>query len=636
MTTTLTLDGDSLTLADLARVARDPRVQVAFDDEAMARVARGWRRIERIGADYETAYRAWRGGEARRPVLEYGVTTGFGEFKNIPIRPRELEQLQRNILLSHAVGVGETTDPDDPANYFPAEVIRAVLAIRLNAFLKGHSGIRPELVECVGRMLGAGIVPLVPIRGSVGASGDLCPLAHLFAVLLGVGRYAVVREQQDTGLRCRDFKPASGLAEDLGQAPVEPQLKEGLALTNGATFCAALLGLAVVDAESATNAADVAAALALEAVCGCARALDGRVHRARGLPGQIASAANLRQLVAGSRQVERAGAVQDVYSVRCAPQVHGASRDAVAYARMVVERELNAATDNPLFFPGDGDEHHAEAPYDLEFSANWPDGYRGEQRASYSAGNFHGQPLGLAADFLTIALAELADISERRVQLLLDHHLNRNLPANLIPHRGVNSGYMLIQYCAAGIVSENKVLSHPASVDSIPTSANAEDHVAMATHATRKLRTVLANLQSVLAIELLVGAQAVEWRVAMGIDPVEHSKHSDRDQAIHDRAEVALRRAESEIDAFREATARDRRPAVARQLGRGTGAAYLAIREAAEPMLVDRALDDDIRNVRRLLEHPTANHGSSLIRAVEEGMGSELRKIATFGIVGED
>ncbi len=628
----ITLDGSSLKLSDLVRVARDPRIQVAFDGQAMARVARGWRRIERIGEDYETAYRAWRAHEAPRPALDYGVTTGFGEFKNIPIRPRELEQLQRNILLSHSVGVGETTDPDDPANYFPAEVIRAVLVIRLNAFLKGHSGIRTELVECVGRMLGAGIVPLVPIRGSVGASGDLCPLSHLFAVLLGEGRYYVVREPDAMATRPGRFKPASRLAGDLGGEPTQPRLKEGLALSNGATFCAALLALAVVDAESAANAADVSAGLSLEAVCGCARALDAQIHRARGLPGQIASAANLRRLVTGSRQVERAGAVQDVYSLRCAPQVHGASRDAIAYARMVVEREINAATDNPLFFPGEDDERHAESPFDLEFSGNWPEGYHGEDRSSYSAGNFHGQPLGLAADFLTMALAELADISERRVQLLLDHNSSRHLPSNLIPQRGVNSGYMLIQYCAAGIVSENKVLAHPATVDSIPTSANSEDHVAMSTHATRKLRTVLGNLQSVLAIELLVAAQAVEWRVAMGIEPIVRSTGIDQDEKTYHRTREVFKQAEAEAEEFRQKTAPDHRPGIARQPGRGTGAAYLAVRGAAEPMLADRTLDDDIRNVRRLVEYSTSFEGSRLIQAVEEGLASQLRRIAPFGV----
>ncbi len=259
--------------------------------------------------------------------------------------------------------------------------------------------------------------------------------------------------------------------------------------------------------------ADAAVSLSLEAVCGCARAFDPRVHEARGLAGQIASAADIRELIRGSRLIEKAGAVQDVYSLRCAPAVHGAARDAIAYARRVAEAEINAATDNPLFFPG------GEAPFDHEFAANWPAGYDGRERISYSAGNFHGEPVGMAADVLAIALAELANISERRTQMLLDSHQSRNLPGNLIPHRGINSGLMIIQYAAAGIVSENKVLTHPASVDSIPTSANSEDHNAMSTIAARKVRTVLRNAQSVLAIELLVAAQAVEWRVAMRIDP---------------------------------------------------------------------------------------------------------------------
>ncbi|HSK75539.1 MAG TPA: aromatic amino acid lyase, partial [Thermoanaerobaculia bacterium] len=510
------LDGGSLTLEDLARIARDPRVRVEIQEDALARVRKSWDQIEALAKRYIEDWERQKRGEEASPVLEYGVTTGFGEFKNIPIAPDCLEQLQRNILLSHSVGAGETADPGNPANYFEPDVVRAALAIRLNAFLKGHSGLRPQMVRAVQAMLNQGVVPLVPIRGSVGSSGDLCPLSHLFVVLLGEGRYYVVREPGDLAYRPRDLRGGlAQLREDLGLDEVpSPSYKEGLALTNGANFSAALLALAAHDAGNAAHVADVACALSLEAVCGCARAFDDRVHRARGLEGQIASAANIRSLLEGSQLIEKAGAVQDVYSLRCTPAVHGAARDSIAYARKVAEAEINAATDNPLFFPEDG-----TPPFDHEFAANWPDGYDGRQRISYSAGNFHGEPVGMAADFLAIGLAELANISERRTQMLLDAHHNRNLPGNLIPHRGINSGYMIAQYCAAGIVSENKVLTHPATVDSIPTSANSEDHNAMATIAARKLRTVLRNVQAVLAIELLAAAQAVEWRVAMEIDP---------------------------------------------------------------------------------------------------------------------
>ncbi|HZF10532.1 MAG TPA: aromatic amino acid lyase [Thermoanaerobaculia bacterium] len=603
------LDGGSLTLADLVRIARDPEVRVEIAPAALDRVRRSREQIWRIAERYREDYARLAGGEAVQPVLEYGVTTGFGEFKDIPVAPDCLEELQRNILLSHSAGVGENADPADPANRFAPEVVRAVLAIRLNAFLKGHSGVRIELAQAVHRMLDRGIVPHVPLRGSVGSSGDLCPLAHTFVVLLGEGSYDVARTAADLrALRAERREPRRGLAQleaDLGMAVPAPSYKEGLALTNGANYSAALLALAVHDAEAAANLADVAAALSLEAVCGCARAFDPKVHAARGQVGQMASAANFRTLLAGSRLLERAGAVQDVYSLRCAPAVHGAARDTVAYARMVALREINAATDNPLFFPG------AETPpWDHEFRANWPATYRGEERLSYSAGNFHGEPVGVAADLLAIGLAELANIAERRIQVLLDGRQNRNLPGNLIARRGVNSGLMLTQYGAAGIVSENKVLAHPASVDSIPTSANAEDHNAMSTYAGRKLQTVLRNAQAVLAIELLVGAQAVEWRVGMGIDP------GLKAPRLTEWAE-----AEREAEAFAAATARERRGEIATHLGRGTGAAYLAVREVAEPLLADRTLDGDIRGVQARVED------RSLLGAVERALGEPLRSV---------
>lgn len=603
------LDGGSLILEDLARIARDPRVRVEIREDALARVRKSWDQIEALAKRYIEDWERRERGQEARPVLEYGVTTGFGEFKNVPIAPDCLEQLQRNILLSHSVGAGESADPGNPANYFEPDVVRATLAIRLNAFLKGHSGIRPGMVRAVQAMLNQGVVPLVPIRGSVGSSGDLSPLSHLFVVLLGEGRYYVVREPGDLAYKPRDLRGGlPQLQEDLGLDEVpSPSYKEGLALTNGASFSAALLALAVHDAENAAHVADVACALSLEAVCGCARAFDDRIHRARGLEGQIASAANIRSLLQGSRLIEKAGAVQDVYSLRCAPAVHGAARDSIVHARKVAEAEINAATDNPLFFPEDG-----TPPFDHEFAANWPDGYDGRQRISYSAGNFHGEPVGMAADFLAIGLAELANISERRTQMLLDAHHNRNLPGNLIPHRGINSGYMIAQYCAAGIVSENKVLTHPATVDSIPTSANSEDHNAMATIAARKLRTVLRNVQAVLAIELLAAAQAIEWRVAMGIDP-RQKKPDPKPQGKGDRktgghavpdpaAPSEWEEAGREAAEFEERTTPERRAEIADHLGEGTRRAYLKVRDLAPTMLADRMLDGDIRSVRAAVE----------------------------------
>jgi histidine ammonia-lyase len=575
------LDGASLTLDQLTRVARDPRVQVACDPAALARVAHGWRQIEALVARYVDARARFERGESSGAdylrALVYGVTTGFGEFKHVPIEPVRLRELQRNLLLSHSVGVGDNADADDLTNYFPAEVLRGALLLRLNAFLKGHSGVRPELVACVQAMLNGGIVPLVPVRGSLGASGDLCPLAHTFAVLLGEGRYYRVAHPDDLLRRAHPLLHArdglvarDGERIELPDPPVS--FKEGLALTNGANFSSAILALAVQDAQNAANTADVAAALTLEAMIGRREALDPRVHRARGHRGQADSAANLRALVEGSALLaEPTTAAQDAYSLRCAPQVHGAARDTVAYARMVAEREINAATDNPLFF--------AEAD--------------GTQRA-FSAGNFHGQPIALAADFLAIALAELGDISERRTQMLLDGHHNRGLAPNLIAEQGLNSGYMIAQYTAASLVSENKVLAHPASVDSIPTSANAEDHAAMALIAARKLRAVLGNVQATLGIELLVGAQAVEWRAfRRGHAPVPAGPLPD-DFAFADLYERGELRARERASFERASDP----AAVGALLGRGTREAYRAVREQARPMFADRPLDDDIRRVR--------------------------------------
>jgi len=571
---TITLDGESLTIEQLVEIARDPSVRVDVDPRTHARVAASEALISRIVDNYKQAFEAGEIG-----ANEYGVTTGFGEFKDKPVSPRDLVQLQRNLLLSHSVGVGDNSNPDDLANYFPAEVVRGALATRLNAFLKGHSGVRRQLVDVVQAMLNKGVIPLVPLRGSVGASGDLCPLSHLFAVLLGHGRYYTTA---DPALR-----HASSLPQFLGfdAESMMPSFKEGLALVNGANFSATMLALAVHDAERLVGVADDCVALALEAMGGCTRALDAKVHLARGHRGQIESASRIRELIAGSRLVERAGAVQDPYSLRCAPQVHGATRDTIAFVRTIAERELNAATDNPLFFTDD------EQPIDHQFRDNWPSAYRGDHRLAYSAGNFHGQPLALGADFLTIAVAELANISERRTQMLLDSDHNRGLPANLTTRPGVNSGLMIAQYTAASIVSENKVLAHPASVDSIPTGANSEDHVSMSTHANRKLRSVVANAQAVLAIEMLVVAQAIEWRVAMleGV-PEAHT----------------LPDADVQAEAFERAVAR-RSDAIAQYLGRGTRDAYLKVRAVAEPVFRDRPLHDDVRRMREAIARPPSS-----------------------------
>ena len=575
MTDVITLDGESLTIEQLVRIAREPDVRVECDPATNERVTRSEELIRKIVDNYRSA---WEAGTAA--PTEYGVTTGFGEFKDKPIAPADLEQLQSNLLLSHSAGVGSNADPDDMANYFATEVVRGALATRLNAFLKGYSGVRRKLVEIVEAMLNRRVIPLVPLRGSVGASGDLCPLSHLFVVLLGVGRYYVSGQAGAPVLH-----NASELPSLLGFTAEEmkPTFKEGLALVNGANFSAAMLALAVHDAEKLANTADAAAALTLESVCGCTRALDENVHKERGHAGQIESARRIRALLKGSRLVERAGAVQDAYSLRCAPQVHGATRDTIAFVRTTAQREINAATDNPLFFPDNGE------PFDMNFRANWPAWYHGDRRLAYSAGNFHGQPLALAADFLTIAISELASISERRTQLMLDGHHNRGLPQNLTTRPGVNSGLMIAQYTAASIVSENKVLAHPASVDSIPTSANAEDHVSMSTHAARKLRTVMSNVEAVLAIELMTSAQAVEWRVTMNLDPNQPAPKL----VGQDEAEQQAKEFESRVDG----KARQ----IAEHLGEGTRALYLRVREIAQPVFRDRPLDEDIRKLRAVV-----------------------------------
>ena len=531
----ITLDGHSLTIEQLAQIARDPSVHVGRDAAANERVGRAEALITRIVDKYR------RSGERT-----YGVTTGFGEFKDTNIAPEDLEQLQRNLLLSHSVGVcGDNA-------YFDSEVVRAALVTRLNAFLLGHSGVRRTMVDIVEAMINRGVVPLVPLKGSVGASGDLCPLAHTFATLLGVGEFFLNGKKH----------PASELPSVLGfdAEVMKPTFKEGLALVNGVNYSAAMLALGVFDAEHLAEMADTAAAMTLEAMCGCQRALDHKVHEARGHPGQIRSAAHMREMIEGSRLIERAKAVQDPYSIRCAPQVHGASRDAIGFARATAEREINAATDNPLFFPDESD-------------------------VAYSAGNFHGQPIAIAADLLTIALAELASISERRIAMMLDGNHNRRLPQNLTTRPGVHSGLMIAQYTAASLVSENKVLSHPASVDSIPTAANAEDHVSMSTHAARKMRTVLRNAENVLAIEFLVVAQALDWRIGMAMDP------------LAPRREMSVAEADEQARKFESVQSNKVAEGVAPNLRE----LYLRVRKVSPPVVRDRALSDDVQRVREAL-----------------------------------
>jgi histidine ammonia-lyase len=399
----------------------------------------------------------------------YGVTTGFGKLSDVRIPHEKLEELQVNLLRSHACGVGE----------FLGEVeVRAALLLRANSLAKGFSGVRPEIVDFLLEMLNRGVHPLVPSRGSCGASGDLAPSAHMALVLLGEGS-ACYRSNR---------MPGREALQRAGLEPLRLQPKEGLSLLNGTQFMLAVGGLAVQRALTLVETADVSGSMALDALLGTPVASDPRIQEVRPHPGQRQSAANVLRMLRGSEIVEShrdCGRLQDAYSLRCIPQVHGAVRDSLDHVCAILGREINSATDNPLVFPQNG--------------------------AILSGGNFHGAPLGYVLDYAAIALADLASISERRIERLVNPDLS-GLPPFLIPQPGLSSGYMMLQVMVASLVSENKVLAHPASVDSIPTSANKEDHVSMGMTAALKLRGVVDNLETVLASELLAASQALEFR----------------------------------------------------------------------------------------------------------------------------
>jgi len=448
------LTGDDLALADVWEIAVHGR-HAALADSAR----------ERMTAAREIVEQAAHGREEHT----YGVNTGFGRFVSRSIPEELTEELQLRLLRSHACGVGEP---------YPDEIVRAAMLLRANALAKGYSGARPVTVDLLVECLNRSVLPHVPSRGSVGASGDLAPLAHLALPLIGEGE-AMVDGRRLPG--------AEALAE-VGLEPVRLQAKEGLSLVNGTQFMAAFAALGAVRAERLAKTADIACALSLEALQGSRTSFLPQIHALRPLAGQTDSAANVLQLLENSAINEShrwCDKVQDAYSLRCAPQVHGASRDLLDYARRTVEVELNAATDNPLVLVEDG--------------------------MLVSNGNFHGQPLAFALDALAMAVAELASISERRIERLVNPSLSGGLPAFLTGDGGLNSGFMIPQYVAASLVSENKVLAHPAGVDSIPTSAGQEDHVSMGNASGLKAWQVLANVERVLAIELLAGAQGVEF-----------------------------------------------------------------------------------------------------------------------------
>jgi len=454
----LEIDGENLSIEQVLAVAFG-QTRVVLSSEAAQSVERSARAVRLL---------------LERGEIAYGITTGFGAFKDRIISPEQVELLQRNILLSHAVGTG------DP---FDIPTTRAIMLIRANTLARGYSGIRRETLELLLEMLNRGVHPIIPQKGSLGASGDLAPLAHMSLVLIGEG------EAEYQG----QILPGSEALRNAGLTPVRLAAKEGLALTNGTSVMCALGVLAVHRAERLSRAGDAAGCLSLEALHGTPEAFDERIHQLRPHPRQMNCAAYLRQLLEGSHFVRGKDPtnVQDAYTLRCIPQVHGAVRDAIAYARWVMEIELNAVTDNPLIFID---------PNTSEIEV-------------LSGGNFHGEPLAIAMDYLGIALTELGNISERRTMRLTDEASNTNvLPAFLTRQGGLNSGFMIVQYTAAALATENKVLSHPASVDTIPTSANVEDHVSMGCTAALKTHQILTNVEHILAIELLAAAQGVDFR----------------------------------------------------------------------------------------------------------------------------
>jgi histidine ammonia-lyase len=461
------LDGCSCTLNDLVAVARNG-APVVLDPAAADRMRLSRAVVERC---------------VEEELVRYGITTGFGKFCNVVISRDENTALQRNLVMSHACGQGES---------LPREVVRAMMFLRANAIAVGNSGARPQVARQLVDLLNADIVPVVPEKGSLGASGDLAPLAHIALVLIGLGEAYV------GGKRL----PGAQALASAGISPLVLQAKEGLALINGTQAMTAIGALAVHDAMNLYRSASIASSLSFQALHGIVDAFDPRVHELRRQVGQITCAADMRRLLEGSKLTTRQGEqrVQDAYALRCIPQVHGASLDAVEYSTAVVGRELNAVTDNPLIFPRP-ENSGSNDPGDI-----------------ISGGNFHGQPIALAMDFLGIACAELASIAERRIERLVNPSLSEGLPAFLTTSGGLNSGFMIVQYAAAALVSENKVLAHPASVDSIPSSANQEDHVSMGTIAARKARSIIENAQGVIAMELASACQALDLRaIQLGI-----------------------------------------------------------------------------------------------------------------------
>ncbi len=501
--------GEPLTLQDVVRVARE-NVKAILAESAREKI---------------TASRAWVEKIVDRgEPITYGINTGFGVFANVHVSAQQARDLMRKLIVSHAVGVGEPLAED---------VVRAAMLIRANALAQGFSGVRVEIVETLIEMLNRSVHPIIPAKGSVGASGDLAPLSHL-ALVLSTDEHD--RDDESGEAIFRGERMSGKLAMERAGIPrLILEAKEGLALNNGTAISAALTLLAAHDTHTLIEHATLAVSMTLEAIRGASNAFDPRIHDAARHLGQKQIAARVRELTRGSHLVDRVHRVQDAYSIRCAPQVIGAARDALEYVCARLEEEINAATDNPLIF------------------------VEGENGAALSGGNFHGEAVAMACALLAIAVAEVGSISERRTFRLLDGKLNDGLPMMLIERGGLNSGLMMMQVTAAALASENKTLAHPDVLDSIPTSANQEDHVPMAANAARHLREIVWNTTHILAIELITAAQAIDLRLRNEGKGVE-------------------------------------------MLGVGTRVAFQRLREDIPYLDTDRLLDRDLNNAARLVQ----------------------------------
>jgi histidine ammonia-lyase len=491
------IDGHSLTIYDVVKVARE-KAKVKLSESAIKNVKKSREYVDKLVEDERTVY---------------GITTGFGKFSDVNISKEESKTLQRNLIISHACGVG---------SHFSEDIARAIMLLRANALLKGFSGIRLETIEALVALLNSGIYPAIPEKGSLGASGDLAPLSHMVLTLIGEG------ECYYNGI----LTSSKEALEKCGLTPVALTSKEGLALINGTQVMTAVGVLTVYDAINLVKLSDISASLTIEALNGITDAFLPVLHEVRPHKGQIDTARNFLSILSGSAHTTNQGKVrvQDAYSLRCAPQVHGASKDAIKYVIDKVNIEINSVTDNPIIVA--------------------------DEDMAISCGNFHGQPMALAFDFLGIALSELANISERRIERLVNPQLS-GLPAFLTENGGLNSGFMIAQYSAAALVSENKVLSHPASVDSIPSSANQEDHVSMGTIAARKARDICFNVSRVIAIELIAACQAIDMNKEYKGRPLgkgskiaydiirEHIDYIDKDTIMYKEFEKAAKLIES-------------------------------------------------------------------------------------------